>query len=189
MQKPLLLLDMDGPLAAFDVALWAFCQSMDIRMNITDLDDPNRKYYMTENMLLPKDQVLTRYMLDKSSFFRNLPVTNGAIEGVELLQSEFDVWVCTKPLDTNPTCRNDKMWWISHHFPNLYTKVIMTPNKSMVAGDILLDDAPNPIYMHTSIWRPVVFRDTFNGEGSHWAHLPHWSWDDPLTDLTQHLFY
>lgn len=188
MTKPILLLDMDGPLAAFDVALWDFCQRKRIEMDIENLADPNRKYFMTENMLHTTDKKFIRLMLDKSDFFRNLPVTEGAIDGVAELQKEFDVWICTKPLDSNPTSRDDKMWWVSENFPDLYGKVIMAPNKSFVAADILLDDAPNPDYMYKSFWTPVVFSDTFNGAGSVWECLPHWTWSDPIENLLDYYY-
>lgn len=187
-KKPTLLLDMDGPLAGFDAALWSFCMSYRIEMDITGLDDPNRKYYMTENMVNQKDRSLVRYMIDKSSFFRTLPVTPGAKEGVIRLMEHFDVWVCTKPLDSSRSGRSDKMFWIERNFPNLYTKVIMAPKKSMVVGDILLDDAPALDCIDQAVWKPVVFKDTFNGEKSNWAHLPHWSWGDSIDILKENLW-
>lgn len=188
MTKPVLLLDMDGPLADFDGALWNWVQRMQIPMDITSLIDVKRQYFMTENMVDHNDRVKTRYMLDKSSFFRTLPITMGAREGVQDLMVHFDVWVCTKPLDTNPTCRDDKMWWISQYFPELYSKVIMTPKKSLVHGDILLDDAPDLICVSDARWTPVVFTDTFNGAHSKWGHLPFWSWSDPI-DILLKIYY
>lgn len=187
--KRILLLDMDGPLAGFDDALWKFCQSFEIDLDISDLNDPNRKYYMTENVIREKDRQMLRIIIDKSNFFRNLPVTEGAQDGVQELVKHFDVWVCTKPLDTNVTCRNDKMAWIEKHFPDLYTKVIMAPKKSMVDGDILLDDAPALSCIETAMWKPVIFTDAFNGANSEWAPYPHWSWNDPIDLLTEYAEY
>jgi len=179
--KPTLLLDMDGPLAGFDLALWEFCIAFGVELDIANLDDPKRKYFMTENMVNEKDKALVRLMIDKSSFFRNLPVTPGAQEGVKDLEKHFDVWVCTKPLDTNISCRNDKMAWIERNFPDLYNKVIMAPVKSMVTASVLLDDAP--IIDGREQWHPIVFTDTFNIHDPRWQHLPHWTWSDGIDDF------
>ena len=143
--KPLLLLDMDGPLANFDKALYAVCQHLGIELNIKGLSDPNRKYYMTDNMVHDHEKLMIRDLLDTSHFFQYIPVTDGAIEGVKELMEYFDVWVCTKPLDANQFCRDDKMWWIKEYFPALSSKVIMAPKKSLIFGQTLLDDAPDNV--------------------------------------------
>lgn len=181
--RPVLLLDMDGPLANFDQALYSVCQHLGIELNIKGLDDPNRKYYMTDNMVHANEKLMIRDLLDTSHFFQHIPVTDGAIEGVKELRQYFDVWICTKPLDANQFCRDDKMWWIKTYFPDLYSKVIMTPKKSLVQGTILLDDAPDLDCVDRAFWKPVVFTDQFNGSDSEWAHLPHWSWGDSIHNL------
>jgi len=181
--KPVLLLDMDGPLAGFDSALWKLCEVLGVELDITSLQDPNRKYYMTENMVDPDDAQMIRNMINSTHFFDLLPVTPGAQEGVYELHELFDVWVCTKPLDANPYCRDDKMKWINWFFPSLKDKVIMAPKKSLVHGSILLDDAPALDCVNTSSWVPVVFSDAFNGPGTKWAHFEHWTWGDDIQKL------
>jgi 5'(3')-deoxyribonucleotidase len=177
---------MDGPLAGFDPALWKFCTTLDVKMDIDSLADPKRKYYMTENMLDVDDVDMIRNMINNTHFFEYLPVTPGAQEGVQELIEFFDVWVCTKPLDANQYCRDDKMKWIKKHFPDLHEKVIMAPKKSLVHGDILLDDAPNHTCIPNSSWTPVVFTDTFNLYDEKWSALPHWTWGCPIEDLLKH---
>lgn len=181
--RPVLLLDMDGPLAGFDAALYKICKVLGVELDISDLNDPNRKYYMTENMVDPDDALMIRNMINNTHFFDLLPVTPGAQEGVQDLMVFFDVWVCTKPLDANASCRDDKMRWIKRYFPELHSKVIMTPKKSLVHGSILLDDAPATDCVATSSWIPVVFSEAFNGPGSQWGHFEHWKWGDDVQKL------
>ena len=183
--RPVLLLDMDGPLAGLDTMLWKIIEMTECPMNITGLDDPARQYYITENMLDVEDANMIRRIMDTTHIFRELPVTPGALEGVQELREHFDVWVCTKPLDANPYCRDDKMAWIMKWFPDLYAKVIMAPKKSLVHGAILLDDAPNHTCIPNSSWLPVVFTDTFNGPHSKWGQLKHWKWGDDVNELVE----
>lgn len=123
-------------------------------------------------------------MIEAPGWFRGLPVTPGAKSGVgQLLTAGVDIWVVTKPLEANPTCRDDKAAWLREHFPMLERKLILAPDKSMIVGDVLLDDAINLEWILKAQWRPVVFRAPFNGSGSEWHYLHSWSWGDPIEDL------
>lgn len=184
MNKPVLLLDMDGPMAAFDEGIVTVCKELGIKLDITGLNDPNRKHYITDNMPDPDDAQMIRTIINTTHFFEMLPVTDGADVGVDILCSYFDVWVCTKPLDINPYCRDDKMTWIKRHFPKLQNKVIMAPKKSLVHGAILLDDAPDLSCSLNSSWLPVVFDLPYNTTGSQWQSFHRWSWSDPISTLT-----
>ena len=185
MLKPILLLDMDGPIADFDLAFWQYCQEQGFELNIDSLDDPNRKRFMTENFVHDDERLEARRQIDTTRWFIDLPVTKGAAEGVPELVKVFDVWVCTKPLEVNPYCRDDKGAWLRNHFPYLEHKMILAPKKSLVLGDILLDDAPEPSCIPYAAWKPVVFPSVFNREGSVWEELPTWHWgDDPEILLT-----
>lgn len=185
--KPTLLLDMDGPLADFDQRFWDLCQQNHWPLNIDSLDDPRRHRFMTENIINPQHRVMARNVVNETSWFAFLPVTEGATEGVPELMEHFDVWVCTKPLEANRWCRDDKALWLARHFPELVDRLIIAPNKGMIRGDVLLDDAPKPKWIvdKATAWQPVIFPAAFNGEGSMWGELPHWGWGDPVDQLVE----
>lgn len=88
----------------------------------------------------------------------------------------FDVWVCTKPLEVNPTCRDDKGAWIEEHFPELLHRLIITPDKSMVRGDVLIDDAPKPEWFPRATWYPLIFDLPFNRSDPNYVGLPRFEW-------------
>jgi 5'(3')-deoxyribonucleotidase len=182
----ILLLDQDGPLADFDQAFWDLCDSMGFEMDITCLTDPKRKRFMSDNILDPKHRKLARAYIESghNRWFHDLPVTPGAEEGVEALlkRSDIDVWVCTKPLEVNDRCRDDKGLWMRRHFPELEHKMILAPNKGMVKGSILLDDAPKSEWFRYAEWEPVIFPSVFN-EGGEWTGLRRWTWGDPIEEL------
>lgn len=181
-----LLLDQDGVLADFDKAFWDLCQHLEIEMNILSMDDPNRKRFMTDNIMNRKDSNRARQYVDfgKHRWFRDLPIMDGAQEGVAALEDAgIDVWVCTKPLEANWRCRDDKAEWIRQYFPHLEDKMIFAPDKGLIKGDILLDDAPKVKWFDYAEWEPVVFPHPFNGPGSVWEGLRHWSWTDPIDEL------
>lgn len=182
-----LLLDQDGPLADFDQRYWDLCESMGFDLDIRDLSDTRRRRFMEGNITNKEHRKLARTYIESghNRWFHDLPVTPGAIEGVARLleRSDIDVWVCTKPLEANDRCRDDKGLWIKRHFPELEHKLILAPDKSMVLGDVLLDDAPKIKWLPKAVWEPVVFSTPFNGPGSEWAGLRHWTWGDPIDEL------
>ncbi len=183
-----LLLDMDGPLADFDQKVWDLCGQMGWPLHLTDLQDPRRKRFLTDNMSPHQSARLRAHINETRGWFRELSVTAGAVDGVAALKAAgIDIWVCTKPLEANPSCRDDKGAWLREHFPQLENKLIIAPDKSLIHGDVLLDDAPKLSWFSDATWRPVIFPSVFNGPGSEWDGLPSWGWSDPISDLINHL--
>lgn len=184
-----LLLDMDGPLAAFDEHGWLHVEKNGWQADVASWADQRHRYF-TDHLPTSAERKQARRMTEAKGWFRDLPVTAGAKEGVrELLAyrgqfgQSLDIWVCTKPMASNPYCADEKRAWIAEHFPELKNRIIITPDKSMVCGSVLLDDAPNPAWIGNAWWKPVIFTQPFNGEGSHWAEYPHWTWGDDVEVL------
>lgn len=173
-----LLLDMDGPLADFDRHFWDRCIARGYTFDVGHHHHQRHRYF-TEHLPIRGERKAARAMVDAPGWFADLPVTPGAIEGVAaLLAAGLDVWVCTKPLEVNPTCLNDKQAWLAHHFPALHGRLITAPDKSMIRGDVLIDDAPKPEWTARASWRPVIFDAPYNREGTPWEHLPRFRWAD-----------
>lgn len=187
MKKFLFLLDQDGPLADFELAFWELCNELGCEMNIDGMEDPGRERFMSDNITNKHHRKMARSVIEDGGnhWFRNLPVTPGAKEGVDMLLThpDVDLWVCTKPMEINTSCRDDKGLWLREHFPELEHRMILAPDKSCIKGDILLDDAPRLEWLPRASWRPVIFKDAFNGPGSQWDGLPRWTWGDPLEEL------
>jgi 5'(3')-deoxyribonucleotidase len=72
-----------------------------------------------------------------------LPV-RGAIDAVKELSYYFDCWIVSKPTDLSPEACANKVSWLSHHLPQMQTRLILTHNKSILgdSGDWLIDDKP-----------------------------------------------
>lgn len=176
-----LLLDMDGPLASFDSAGYEMCDRLNLDVLVPRMERTAR--YFTDH-LSHEHRAVARAEIETPGWFRSLPVVEGAKEGVaELIASGIDVWVCTKPLEENPTCRDEKAAWLAEHFPRLERKLIITPDKSLIHGAVLLDDAPKIEWLARASWLPVIFPEPFNGPGSEWGGLPRWTWGDPIERL------
>lgn len=178
---------MDGPIADFDLFFWKMCEFYGWTIDLDSLDDPKRKRFLTDNMPHISQAKAARSAVNNDHrWFAELPVVEGAKEGVRELEQFFDVWLCTKPLEANKGCRDGKGEWVEKHFPSLGDKLIITPNKAMIRGDVLLDDAIKPEWLDTAVWAPVVYDEPFNREGSTWEGWYRWSWSDPIEKLMEY---
>ena len=148
------LLDMDGVLADFDAQLFEELEGT----IVWPAEALRREARFCTDFLPRRERLIVREHIETTAFFSRLPVVEGAVEGVrDLYEAGHDLWVCSKPLEANPWCASDKMGWIEEHFPDLVGKVILSPNKSMIKGDVLLDDAHKPSGFGVADWVPVWY--------------------------------
>lgn len=176
---PRLLLDQDGPLAAFDPHYWVRCRAQGWTFDI-DNEAEQTKRYFSDHITDRGERQLSREMTDGPGWFADLPVVEGAQEGVEqLLREGWEIDIVTKPLQSNAYCADEKRAWIAKHFPMLKDRVYVVPDKSRITGDVLLDDSPKPKWFAQAQWYPVIFSRPHNSApGSELANLPHFTWGD-----------
>ena len=183
--KPLILMDMDGPLAAFDLHFWNRCTEEGYLFDIDNHSDQKHRWF-TDHIPDPRHQAHARRMIDTTRWFRDIPVTEGAQEGMKELASKAEVFICTKPLDADEYCLLDKRQWIGKYFPKFIDRLITAPDKSVIKGDILVDDAPKPKWYARAEWAPVIFSTPSNSHPeSDLYSLPHYDWSMPVDTLLE----
>ena len=65
----------------------------------------------------------------------------GAIESVELLNKQYDIYFLSTAPWNNPSAWSDKLLWIQKYFPKIgCKKLILSHNKHLNMGDYLIDD-------------------------------------------------
>ena len=72
--------------------------------------------------------------------YRTLPVMEGAIESVDKLNADHEVFIASTPPWTRPEVWGHKREWLEEHFPYLKRKLILTHRKDLLIGDVLIDD-------------------------------------------------
>jgi 5'(3')-deoxyribonucleotidase len=106
-----------------------------------DMDDTiadytaNVKKYKTLNPTQPFPQA-------QWGFFLELEPLPGAIESIKyLVEIGHDVRFLSRPSTKNYNCYSEKAYWISKFLgPEWVDKLILSCDKSIVKGDILIDD-------------------------------------------------
>lgn len=183
------LIDMDGPISDFDARLFDVARERGWRMDVSHVSE-QRHRYSTDHFLDDAERRLMRDICDGPGWFSSLPLVDGARDGLERLAELMDVWICTKPLRAAwRTCASEKTAWVERNLgPHWTDRLIITPDKSLVTGDVLLDDAPYLEWLERASWTSVIYPASWNGEGSQWEGLPRWGWEDDPEDLIDLVF-
>ncbi len=81
-----------------------------------------------------------RQYLYTEGFFRTLPVIEGAVEAVKLLNDKYQLYVASSALEF-PQSLHEKYDWMKEHFPFIHWKqIILCGDKKALKGDIMIDD-------------------------------------------------
>ena len=89
------------------------------------------------------EQPQREYPQSDPGFFLRLEPLPDAIDVYRWLDSQaiFDVWILTAPSVYNPLCYTEKRQWVGQYFDiDVAHKLILSPDKSLVKGDYLIDD-------------------------------------------------
>ncbi|XP_075889980.1 5'(3')-deoxyribonucleotidase, mitochondrial [Nelusetta ayraudi] len=95
---------------------------------------------------------------ESKNFFIDLEPLPGGVEAVKEMATmdNTDVFICTSPIKQYKHCPYEKYAWVEKHFGHDFLeKVILTRDKTLIAGDFLIDDKPdiqgvepNPAWEH-----------------------------------------
>ncbi len=173
MKDIIILIDMDGVITDFNGTLTEkfherFPQRplVDLeKVTTTDLEDS----YPLEDKQRLKDIYQSR------GFFRELRSMPGALEALEELRRKVELFICTAPLTLYENCVLEKYQWVEENLGKEWVKrIILTKEKTLVHGDILIDDR-----VFTGIrvpsWEHVVYDQPSNRQFTDKRRL---TWDN-----------
>lgn len=107
-----------------------------------DMDDVLCDYTTAFNNAIEENPSIA-FPQSQYGFYANLVPITEAIESVQkLINSEkFDPYILTAPSTRNPFSYTEKRIWIEKYFGIEFTeKLIISSNKGLLKGDILIDD-------------------------------------------------
>ncbi|KZE41369.1 5' nucleotidase, NT5C type [Microbacterium sp. T32] len=107
---------------------------------------------------------LQRSVQATPGFYAGLAPIDGAIEGLYLLRDlGATVKLCSTPDATNPTCASDKVDWVANHVGTAWVKdLILTHDKTLVRGAVLIDDKPEVTGAVVPEWEHIIFDQPYN---------------------------
>lgn len=92
-------------------------------------------------------------------FIRNLSPVPGGIEAVkEMIATGNDVRFCTSHLFEYDHCVLEKYQWIDEHFgPGFVDRIILTRDKTLIHGDLLIDDKLEVSGLVEPVWEHILY--------------------------------
>lgn len=159
-----ILVDQDGVLANFDLAFYQKWQASDYASEFPPIEYADRNTFYVAHQYPNEYRNIIYEMITEKGFFENLPPHQGAVEALQAMQQAgHDVFICTSPLSTWQHCVGEKFAWVEKHLGHEWTKcIIITKDKTLVRGDVLIDDKPNITGVMTPTWTHVFYDCPYN---------------------------
>ena len=80
-----------------------------------------------------------------------------------MLDAGHDVRICTAPLSRFTHCVPEKFQWVEDHLgPEWVARIVLTKDKTLVRGDVLIDDKPEVTGRLVPTWEHLVFEAPYN---------------------------
>lgn len=175
MNKKIILVDMDDVLADFEAKFledWKkkFLNHPHIPLN-------NRKAFRIEEDYPSELKKEVEGIFSAPGFFENLDKIPGGKEAlIKMQEIGHNVFICTSPISKYANCVLEKYRWVEKNLGYEWTKkIIMTKDKTLVFGDILIDDKPEHTGLKKPAWKHVLFEKSYN---QHISTKPRITWNN-----------
>lgn len=124
----------------------------------------NRKTFHIESSY-PKE--LADKIVDifhEPGYFRSLQPIEGAIDALHMLDGKgYKIFLCTAPLTNAHGSMQEKVDWVKEHLGKRWIKkMIITDDKTLVRGSILIDDKPDIKGLVAPDWQQLYYDQPYN---------------------------
>jgi 5'-nucleotidase len=156
-----ILIDMDGVLANWG-AEWDRHAAEYLHLGL-QLTDNQTSFDLAEGLSDEGKQAVYSIM-NRPDFYRVLEPFEGAAEALNTMVAEgHEVFLVTSPMVTNHNCASDKLWWAEEYIGKGWAKrTIITSDKTLVKGDVLIDDKPEIHGVAEPEWKHVYYTQPYN---------------------------
>ncbi len=175
-----LLIDQDGVLAHSEKA---FLDSL--RRKYPDkpfIPLEQRTTFFLEDQYPPEHHHAIPEIFSEKGFFYSFNPMPGSIEALaEMQRLGINAFICTSPSFDYPQCAFEKFQWIGDWHGMYWVKrTIITRDKTLVHGDILIDDNPEIKGARTPSWEHVLFTQPYNKDIQSKRRLTWSNWKEVL---------
>lgn len=161
--RHLVLLGMDGPFAEWEPEMNSTLLSLDPDFPV--IEPSEWREFSVYSGLTGRHHELVQVAYRTPGFYARLAPVAGAREALEGMAKVADIAFCSKPDANNPTCESDKKNWLAQHLDPYWTNhLILTPDKTGVKGDLLIDDHPQIGGRWEPEWEQAIFDKPYNQE-------------------------
>lgn len=107
-----------------------------------DMDDVLVDFNSSKRIPLHEKNIYGHPAIYEKGFFIDLLPMPGGLEFVKIIINEdlWDVYILTQPVSNSSNSYKEKVDWVSQYLPLLQNKIIMTQDKTLLKGHVLIDD-------------------------------------------------
>ncbi|MDE1971468.1 MAG: hypothetical protein KGI50_07890, partial [Patescibacteria group bacterium] len=166
-----ILVDMDGVICDFVDGFYEKAKLSRYNLLRKVLPDPEKitTFYIEDSIppehLTDEIKNLADDLVNEVGLFFSLKPIENAIEGVSKLEEYTGrkIFFVSAPHPSNTFSYTEKAMWIDRYFGKEWlNRLILTRDKTIINGVILIDDKPNPMGIYTPTWEHVVFDQNYN---------------------------
>jgi 5'-nucleotidase len=100
------------------------------------------------------------------------PIPNALESLVKMQEKGHQVYICTSPLSESASCYTEKYEWVLKHLGKDWARrLIITKDKTLVYGDILIDDKPEIKGLVKPSWEHILYTQPYNQNVNHKRRL------------------
>lgn len=139
-----------------------------------------QQWNLNEGRTAAERKIIEQVMIEPG-FYRRLELIPGAKQALKAalkaaVKAGHDVRIVSSPYISNPTCASDKLDWIARHYGSQWaSRLILTNDKTVVHGDILVDDKPEVTGSMEPTWMHVLFGDYAYNRAVAGPRITEWS--------------
>ena len=125
---------------------------------------------------------LVMEILQEPAFFRDMMPIDGAKGALlEMDAMGLEVFICTSPFSTYQNCVREKYEWVGNTLgSNWVNRIILTKDKTLIKGDLLIDDKPQITGVESvPSWEHVIYDRPYN-QGVDKRRITWENWKDIL---------
>lgn len=158
----IILVDQDGVLANFEYGFlrrWRYLFPNDFFLPL----DQRKNFHIEDDYPDYLEGEIVK-IFSEPGFFAGLePIPGGAKALRAILRLGHEVFICTSPFKQNRGCAAEKLAWVEKNIGGDFLKrVIITEDKTLVRGDILIDDKPKVKGLVKPAWEHILFTQPYN---------------------------
>jgi 5'-nucleotidase len=168
MNKCVLLIDLDGVVTNWVKGVKHRFETRNPDKKLPPISE--FKQYYLQDAYPQWETELSEVMFEKG-LYSSLEPIEGAIDSLKDIEHNcldfIDPFICSSP-DTayeDQLCHSEKASWVLHHLGKFWVdRMILSRDKTIVRGSILIDDKPHIKGSLFPVWKHLVYEASYNEE-------------------------